>query len=61
MARVAPERWVNAVITLTIPLDISPEASEQQQTDAVISLFEARFPDLGDDCVASMRCETVEG
>lgn len=61
MARTVPERWVNAVITFTIPMDISPEASLVERRDAVVDLFEDRFPDPGDDYVAEMHPRTVEG
>lgn len=57
---IGPERWVNAVITFTIPLDVSPDAPPAQLRDAVVDLYEDRFPGPGDDCVASMHAEVIE-
>lgn len=61
MARQVPGRWVNAVITFTIPLDVSPDASLSEKLAAVEALNEDRFPDPGQDAVVSMHPETVEG
>lgn len=57
---IGPERWVNAVITFTIPMNVSPDAPLAERNDAVVDLFEARFPDPGDDCVAEMHSRIVE-
>jgi hypothetical protein len=61
VARTVPERWVNAVITFTVPMDVSPDAPLSERRDVVVDLFEDRFSDLGDDCVAEMHPRTVEG
>lgn len=61
MARTVPERWVNAVITFTVVMDVSPDASAGEKIDAAFSVYEERFPDFGDDCVATVRSETVGG
>ena len=61
MARTVPETWVNAVITFTIPMDVSPHASHYEKLDAAVALFEDRFPDQADDCTGTVGHETVTG
>lgn len=55
-----PERWVNAVITVRIPMDVSPDADLQAHRDAAVSTFEKHVT-LSDNSVATIGVETVEG
>lgn len=61
MARQCPERWVNAVIRFTIPMEVSPELSREELADAAVALFDDRFPDPGQDAVGEISFEIAEG
>ena len=57
---IGTERWVNAVITVRIPMNVSPDASLEAQRDAAVSTYE-RHVSLSDESVATIGVETVEG
>lgn len=55
------DRWVNAIIEFTVPLDVDPNASAEEKGEAVDVYFENRFEDdLAGDEVVVVRHETVE-
>lgn len=53
----ADGRWVNAVITIRVPLDVSPDADHETKSNAALDAFE-RF-DLHEDCAATIKTEVV--
>jgi hypothetical protein len=52
------ERWLNAVIEVTIPLDLAIDASNEKKRDAVVEQMERIG--MPPDAVATGRCELVE-
>ena len=53
------DRWVNAKFEITVPLDVSPDASDEDKLAAVEECFE-RFSDhLGSDATLVFGFETV--
>jgi hypothetical protein len=52
------DRWINAVIEITVPLDVAPEARDEAKRDAVAALLEDL--ELPQDAVATERWEHVE-
>lgn len=56
---VGPERWVNARISLTVPLNVDPDASDSEKLEAAVAISEERF-DLGHDTVSEIGFETIE-
>lgn len=47
------DRWINAVIKITVPLDVAPEAPDEAKRDAVAARLEDL--DLPQDAVATGR------
>lgn len=53
-----PERWVNAVIEIRIPLDVPVAASREEKLDAAAEAMD--LVDMPDTAVAACRWEVVE-
>jgi hypothetical protein len=52
------ERWVNAVIEVTVPLDVAPDAPDEAKLAAAVARLEEL--DLPGDAVATVRWVLVE-
>jgi hypothetical protein len=52
------ERWVNAVIEITIPLDVAVDASSHEKFDASVEAMD-RVP-MPDSATATCRWQVVE-
>jgi hypothetical protein len=52
------DRWINAVIEVTVPLNVPVTATEDEKRDAVVDRLERL--DLPPDAVATGRWELVE-
>lgn len=50
-----PERWVNAVVTLKTPLDVSPDASDYEKQEAVAGFLEKVSDVFNDERNVVMR------
>ena len=55
-----PDRWVNAVVEIVVPLDVPVDASPEDKGEALAAFMERVFEHAGDDWVASGRWEVVE-
>jgi hypothetical protein len=52
------DRWVNAVVEVTFPLDVEIDVSDKAKRDAVVERLDEL--DLPADAVAAARWEVVE-
>lgn len=54
------DRWVNAEITFTIPLDVPITASVAEKAAAAEEIAERYFPEMPQDAVATIGFRDVE-
>lgn len=54
------DRWVNAEITFTIPLDVPFTASVAEKAAAAEEMAERHFPEMPQDAVAKIGFRDVE-
>lgn len=53
------DRWTNAVITLTVPVDLPKVSTPINKSHAALEMFECLLPNLPDNVVATIRYEDV--
>lgn len=54
------DRWVNAVITFTIPLEVPIDASVGEKADAAQAIAERHFPEMPGNAVGTIGFRDVE-
>lgn len=54
------ERWVNAVCTYLIPLEVSPDAPDPEKLDAAVEAWEKEMEDAGSGYVTTIGFEDCD-